>query len=137
MSGLDAIKVSVEAVNRQAADALNAMPLLHEIRHALEKLAQDGASTTIDLSSIPFGPGDKQQLLDVLGKGEVDASVDAMGDTRIQETRYPGVWLIQYFAVSGAELATHIEVTRCPSLLVTPEENLVEAAEALKARLAQ
>lgn len=137
MSGLDAIKVTVESTGCGPADALNAVPLLHEIRHALMKLAQDGETTTIDLSSIPFGPGDKEQLLDVLGKGEVDATVDAMGDTRIQETRYSGVWLIQYFAVSGEALATHIEVTRCPSLLVTPNENLVEAAEALAARLAQ
>ena len=137
MSGLDAIKITVEGAGSEASDSLNAVPLLHEIRHALEKLAQDGESTTIDLSSIPFGPGDKEQLLDVLGKGEVDASVDAMGTTRVHESRFSGVWLVEYLSVSGEELATHIEVTRCPSLLVTPQQDLVDAAEALKARLAE
>jgi hydrogenase-1 operon protein HyaF len=137
VSGLDAIKVRVEGVAAPSGDALNAVPLLHEIRHALEKLAGSGETTTIDLSSIPFGPGDKDQLLDVLGEGEVEASVDAMGPTRVRETAFPGVWLVQYVAVTGEELTTHIEVTRCPSLLVTPESDLVDAAGALRDRLAE
>lgn len=137
MSGLDAIKVTVEGVNTPNGDALNAVPLLHEIRHALEKLAEKGESTTIDLSSIPFGPGDKDQLLDVLGEGEVSATIDAMGPTQVQETAFPGVWLVQYFAATGEALAEHVEVTRCPSLLITPEQDLADAALALQARLAE
>jgi hydrogenase-1 operon protein HyaF len=134
---LDAIKVTVEGTAGLAGDALNTVPILHEIRHALEKLAAADETTTIDLSSIPFGPGDKQRLFDVLGEGEVEATVDAMGATRVQETRFAGVWLVQYLSVSGEELATHIEVTRCPSLLVTPQQDLADAAQALKARLAE
>jgi hydrogenase-1 operon protein HyaF len=137
MSGLDAIEVCVEGPEEHDGTALNAIPLLHEIRHALHKLADSGETTTIDLSSIPFGPGDKEQLFDVLGHGEVEAKVDAMGDTRIEETAFAGVWLVHYFAVSGEQLATHIEVTRCPSLLVTPEQDLADAALDLQVRLAE
>ena len=137
MSGLDSINVSVEGPGSNNGTALNAVPLLHEIRHALEKLASDGETTTIDLSSIPFGPGDKDQLFEVLGRGEVDATVDAMGATRVHETAFPGVWVVQYFAVTEQELATHIEVTRCPSLLITPEQDLADSALALRARLAE
>jgi hydrogenase-1 operon protein HyaF len=137
VSGLDAIKVSVEGPGGHDGTALNAIPLLHEIRHALEKLADSGETTTIDLSSIPFGPGDKQQLFDALGRGEVEAKIDAMGETRVEESRFPGVWLIHYFAVTGEELATHIEVTRCPALLITPEQDLADSALNLQARLAE
>ena len=137
MSGLDAIKVSVEGQAAHDGTALNAVPLLHEIRHALEKLADSGETTTIDLSSIPFGPGDKQQLFDVLGHGEVEAKIDAMGETRVEESGFPGVWLVHYFAVTGEQLATHIEVTRCPSLLITPEQDLADSALNLQAQLAE
>lgn len=137
MSGLDAIKIRVEGPKQQGDMALNAVPLLHEVRHALGKLSRSGESTTIDLSSIPFGPGDRQQLFDILGRGEVTATVDAMGATRVQETAFAGVWLVEYLSMSGDELATHIEVTRCPSLLVTPEQDLADAARALQDRLAE
>lgn len=137
VSGLDAIKVRVEGPTPVGDTALNAIPLLHEIRHALDKLSESGETTTIDLSSIPFGPGDRQQLLDILGQGEVAATIDAMGATRVQETAFAGVWLVEYLSVSGDELATHIEVTRCPSLIVTPEQDLAAAAAALQERLAE
>lgn len=136
MSELDAIKIRVEGPTQGSDTALNAIPLLHEVRHALEKLSRHGETTTIDLSSIPFGPGDRQKLLDILGQGEVEATVDAMGATRVRETCFAGVWLVEYLSVSGDELATHIEVTRCPSLLVTPEQDLADAALALQERLA-
>jgi hydrogenase-1 operon protein HyaF len=132
---LDSINVIVEEPAEGAARAFNAVPVLHEIRHALDKLSQTGESTVIDLSAIPFAPGDERQLLEVLGRGEVEATVDAMGPTRISETGYAGVWLVRYLGASGEEVATHIEITRCPSLLITPEPDVAEAAAALADRL--
>jgi hydrogenase-1 operon protein HyaF len=132
---LDSIKIAVEQPTAGMPDALNALPLLHEIRHALTRLFEKGEPTTIDLTSIPFGPGDKDQLLEVLGSGEVDASVDAMGSTKVRETAYPGVWLVEYFSPTGEPLTTHIEVARCPSVILTPEQDLADAALALQARL--
>ncbi len=135
MSGLDTIAVKVEGVGIAAGNAQNAMPLLHEIRHALQHLAKTGDPTTIDLSSIPFGPGDREQLFDILGEGEVSARVHALGETQVHETRYPGVWIVRHQSPVGEELATHIEVTRLPSMLITPEEDLGEAAAQLAADL--
>lgn len=131
LSALDAIKVTVIGPQGSDASAANALPILHEIKHALDKLAASGEPTTIDLSAIPFGPGDKEQLFETLGSGEVDASVEALGNTRVRETRYPGVWLIEHQAPQGEELATHIEITRLPAMLVTPEEDVEDAARAL------
>jgi len=130
MSSLDAIKVAVEGVPA-AATAHNAMPLLHEIRHALDKLAGSGEATVIDLSAIPFGPGDKEQLFTTLGEGEVQASVHALGDTQVNETRYPGVWLVRHLSPHGNELTVHVEVARLPSILATPQQDVAESAAAL------
>ena len=137
MSSLDAIKVAVEGIPEAAHTVQNALPVLHEIRHALEKLASTGEPTVIDLSAIPFGPGDLSQLFEALGKGEVEASVNAFGETRVSETQYPGVWLVQHFSPQGNDLATHIEVTRLPSMLVTPEQDIADASAALAQHLQQ
>jgi len=135
MSGLDAIAVKVEGVGIAAGDAHNAVPLLHEIRHALQRLAESGESTTLDLSAIPFGPGDREKLFEFLGNGEVSANVQALGETEVIESNYPGVWIVRHRSPVGDELVTHIEITRLPSMLTTPEEDLGEAAAQLAADL--
>jgi hydrogenase-1 operon protein HyaF len=72
----------------------NVQPLLHEIRHALVKLLDEGGNTVIDLRSMPLAPGEEQKLLDELGRGEVAARLQALGPSEIIETRYPGVWVV-------------------------------------------
>ena len=131
MANLESIEVRVEGLDGTHHSAQNALPLLHEIRHALARLAESGEPTIIDLSAIPFGPGDRDKLFQALGQGEVSATVNALGETRIDETAYPGVWLIRHHSPMGDELATHIEITRQPSMLITPEEDLGASASRL------
>lgn len=133
MSGLGAIHVKVEGLPVRSTD--NALPLLHEIRHALDRLTATGQSTTIDLSSIPFSPNDRERLFETLGQGEVQAKVHAFGPSTIRETGYPGVWLVQHMNPHGEELSTCIEVVRVPPLLVTPESDVKDSAAALEQRL--
>jgi hydrogenase-1 operon protein HyaF len=54
----------------------NALPLLHEVRHALERLLAAGEETVIDLRSIPMGPGDEARLEAELGTGDVSARLE-------------------------------------------------------------
>src|SRR5210317_1964479 len=84
-------------VESAAALTCNVQPLLHEIRHALARLLDDGGRTVIDLRSLPLAPGEEQQLLDELGQGEVYARLHALGPTEIIESRYPGVWVVVHF----------------------------------------
>lgn len=135
MTGLGDIAIKVEQLAGSGDTAHNAIPLLHEIRHALLRLADTGEATTIDLSAIPFGPGDRERLFEVLGEGEVTATVQALGESRIDETAYPGVWVVRHHAPGGDPLGTQIEITRHPSLLTTPEEDLGDAADRLAAQL--
>jgi hydrogenase-1 operon protein HyaF len=120
---LNGIDIPVQA-HRAPPEAGNALPLLHEIRHALQRLRQEGEPTLIDLSAIPFGPGDRDRLLAALGEGEVSARIEALGPTLIRETALAGVWLVQYFDPDGQELVLHIEISHCPRLLRTPIEDL-------------
>ena len=113
----------------------NAVPIVYEIRHALERLVSTGESSTIDLNGIPFGPGDEERLVALLGTGEVEATVDALGPTRIRETAIPGVWLIDHRNPEAERLALHIEVTTAPKLLRTQTQDLARAVAELDVRL--
>lgn len=115
----------------------NALPLLHEIKHALVELLGCGKVTTIDLGAIPFAPGDERVLNDVLGTGEVQATLSVMGESSVQETTIPGVWRVDHFDTTGELQSRFIEITFLPDILKTQPEDaergLGELGDRLKA----
>lgn len=113
----------------------NTLPLLHEIAHALQRLQADGTTTTLDLNAIPFGPGDERRLIDFLGSGEISAKLEAMGESRIWESAYPGVWVIDHRGATGERVAFQIEITKLPGILEAQPEEIVEALSALQKAL--
>jgi len=122
----------------EAGEALthNVQPLLHEIRHALVKLLDDGGGSVIDLRSLPLAPGEEQQLLDELGRGEVYARMHLMGPTEIVETRYPGVWVVVHFNNDNEVIGKFIEVCSVPGLLCSQQEDVRQGLEQLQSQLA-
>lgn len=134
MSGPQSIPLAVE-VSKVAQEWGNALPILHEVRHALERLATTGAPGLIDLRAIPFGPGDEARLLARLGRGEVEAVIHALGETQIWECAIPAVWVIDHYNAEGERIALHLEIDRIPSLLMTQAEDLAEATARLDAIL--
>lgn len=133
MNRLDDINVCVEGISWKTQ---NALPLLHEIRHALANLLTDGQETTIDLQSLPMGPADEARLFEVLGRGEVEAQLNALGNSLIWETGIPGVWLIEHFNADQQLVAKLIEVTAMPSILKSQPEDIREGLVKLSERLA-
>jgi hydrogenase-1 operon protein HyaF len=114
----------------------NVQPLLNEVRHALVKLLDDGASTVIDLRSIPLAPGEEQKLLDELGQGEVHAQLRALGSTNFVETHYPGVWIVEHFNNNEEVIGKFIEVCAIPELLRSQQDDIREGLEQLQTQLA-
>ena len=98
------IAVRVEAIGGVGSPAnhSNAIPVLHEVLHSLKRLKERGVATTIDLKSIPFGPGDEEALIRFLGCGEVSIELQSLGKSRICETLFPGVWLVDHHNAAGA-----------------------------------
>jgi hydrogenase-1 operon protein HyaF len=123
-------------VPRSVPEHGHALPILHEIRHALERLLAMGEETRIDLQSMPFGPGDLERLTAVLGQGEVQARVEALGPTLIRETAIPGVWLVDYRSLEDQRLSYQIEIAILPEILRPRPEDLAESLAALDSRLA-
>ena len=112
------------------------LPILHEIRHGLKRLAETGESTLIDLSAIPFAPADEARLLGLLGDGEVRAEVNAMGPTQVWESGVHGVWLVDHRNLEGQRLTLHIEIARIPDILRTQPQDVEDAIMELDARIA-
>ena len=129
MSSLDTITVTTEVATG------NVEPLLHEIRHALKRLTSGEEGTTIDLKSLPLAPGEEERIEATLGTGEVRAEVDALGPTLIQETSYPGVWLITHKNADNAVVARFIEVTYIPELLRSQPEDIDAGIDRLENEL--
>ena len=127
MSALDSIAVQAEY------ETGNVVPLLHEIRHALERLLNGEDGTVIDMRSLPLAPGEEKRIEDALGK----ADLDALGPTTILETSYPGVWLITHRNTEGEVIGRFIEVTRFPSILESQPEDIRTGLTALGNRLAE
>ena len=127
---------NVLKVETAASLTHNVQPLLHEIRHALVKLLDDGGHTVIDLRSLPLAPGEEEQLLDQLGQGEVYARLHALGPTEIVETRYPGVWVVVHFNSDNELIGKFIEICDTPELLRSQQEDIRQGLEQLQTQLA-
>jgi len=135
VSRLASIPVSVEPIEVSPRAWGNSLPILHEVRHGLKRLAESGERTLIDLNAMPFGPGDEKRLFELLGRGEVEATIDALGPTRVWETAVPGVWLIDHCNLEGQRLALHIEIATIPDLLRTQRQDVQDAISKLDARI--
>ncbi len=129
MTALDTINVNVEAATG------NVPPLLHEIRHALRRLAEGRKGTVIDLRRLPLAPGEEERIEGILGEGEVRAEFDALGPTLVQETSYPGVWFVTHLNADGAIVARFIEVTRMPEILMSQYEDIERGIHQLEREL--
>jgi hydrogenase-1 operon protein HyaF len=132
-NNLKSIPIKVEDVGQYSIGNLRA--LLTEIVALVEKLAHDGTTGSIDLNSLPFGPGEYEQLQLLLGEGEVSAHIEALGPSDITETRHPGVWWVTHYNVEGDIIADSIEITTIPELLRSQPDDIRMGLELLKAQL--
>ncbi len=129
MTGLGDIAVSVE----QATG--NVLPLLHEVRHALERLVDSGEPTIIDLRGIPLAPGEEDALENALGEGEVSAHLNALGPSVVKETAIPGVWLVTHRNAEGEISGRYIEITKMPAILESQDVDILRGVAELGERL--
>jgi hydrogenase-1 operon protein HyaF len=135
MTSLDDIPVRVEG-RTTAGEFGNALPILSEVRHALARLIEAGEPTQIDLGAMPFGPGDEDRLMALLGRGEVSATIDALGPTRIRETAFGGVWVVEYLNADEQRVALHLEIDEVPRMLRCQPGDLADALAAMDERIA-
>jgi len=113
----------------------NVIPLLHEIRHALAQLLEEGNETVIDLRSIPLTPGEEAAIEQALGEGEMQAVLSALGPSNFRESSYPGVWLVTHYNHDDKIVGKFVEVAIVPSLLRSQTEDMAAGLRRLESRL--
>lgn len=112
-------------------DRGNDRAVLTELYHALETLKRCGKETIVDIKSLPFGSIDEQRLAEFLGKGEVEAVLHALGESRITETAFPGIWWIEHRDEHGEITAKSIEVANIPGILKSQHDDVADACRRL------
>ena len=131
MSGLADIAVSVEITTG------NVVPLLHEVRHALQRLLDTGEPTVIDLHSLPLAPGELDTLEEKLGEGEVSATLNALGPSLLRETAVPGVWFVTHRNANEEITGQYLEIVKVPAILEAQDVDIRQGIAALSESLEQ
>lgn len=101
----------------------------------MQRWLDAGEATVIDLRSIPMGPGEEDRIVSELGKGEVQAQLQALGSSEIIETCFPGVWLVTHYNNNEEVIGKFVEICDMPALLKAQECDIREGVERLVVQL--
>jgi hydrogenase-1 operon protein HyaF len=58
-----------------------------------------------------------------------------LGETRIWESLYAGVWIVDHHNAEGERIAFHIEVSRVPEILRAQDEDISDGVQRFRRRL--
>lgn len=114
----------------------NAPPLLRELAEQLRCLLESGESSAIDLSALPLTPADLDWLREKLGSGEISVTLQASGESTLNETACPGVWWVTHRNEQGAVTAQFIEVAFVPELVKAHPQDVEVGREQLELLIA-
>ncbi|MDP2031263.1 MAG: hydrogenase expression/formation C-terminal domain-containing protein [Thiobacillus sp.] len=114
----------------------NAPPLLREISELLRHLLETGETAAIDLSALPLTPPDLDWLRDKLGEGEIAVTLQASGESTLNETACPGVWWVTHRNEQGAVTSQFIEVAFVPELVKAHPLDVASGQEYLELMIA-
>jgi hydrogenase-1 operon protein HyaF len=112
--------IPIHVINPPAAEpglTGNAPPLLREVSELLRRLLEIGETAAIDLSALPLTPADLDWLHERLGEGEIAVTLQASGESTLNETACPGVWWVTHHNEQGVVTSQFIEVAFVPELV--------------------
>ena len=125
------IPVIVDTDSVKPIPSMNVEPILHEVKHSLERLLKTGESSMIDLRAIPLAPGEDEEIRERLGNGEAVINIDALGPSTLTETAYPCVWWVEHRNNDDVITGLYIEIAHVPAILFPSNEDLQEGIEQL------
>ena len=132
MGGLESIPVRIDPGDASGLTG-NSWPVVSELAALVERLAATGAPGAIDLRALPLSPGDLAWLRETLGRGEVNATIEAAGPSSIEETGFPCVWWVTHRNATGQIVAELIEVAMAPEIVMATRAEAGTSAARLAA----
>ena len=115
----------------------NAPPLLRELLEQVRRLLATGEPSAIDLSALPLTPADLDWLREKLGAGEISVTLQANGESTLNETGCPGVWWVTHHNEQGAVTSQFIEVTFVPELVKAHPQDVAIGQEQLELMISE
>ncbi len=109
----------------------NAPVVLRETAQKVRRLVDANEASTIDLLAMPLTAADLDWLRESLGNGETHISLDAGGESRLDETGCPGVWWVTHHNEQGGVASAFIEVALVPELVKAPIGDVAAGLERL------
>ena len=91
--------------------------MLRELDAALQAYLADGKTHVIDLAILPPDSADRVALQHVLGAGEIEVRINALGTSLLRETGFAGVWWVRHEDGNGKLLCESLEVTDEPEIV--------------------
>lgn len=135
---LDAIPIHViNAPSGEPGLTGNAPPLLRELLEQVRRLLATGEPSAIDLSALPLTPADLDWLREKLGAGEISVTLQANGESTLNETGCPGVWWVTHHNEQGAVTSQFIEVTLVPELVKAHPQDVAIGQEQLELMISE
>lgn len=101
-----------------------ARAILPEIATSLGELASSRTESQIDLRSLPMTDADRDELAELLGRGEVSMIVSVAGESEVWETQYAGVWWVRHKSADGSILVDFIEIASIPKIAVCHPDDI-------------
>ena len=114
-----------------------AWSVLAEIHTLLKALVRNGTPAAVDLRSLPLTTADRDELEQLLGKGELKCSLSLMGSTEVWETAFTGVWWIRHLGAEDQVSSESIEISLIPEILKSHPDDAALAELRLAERLGQ
>jgi hydrogenase-1 operon protein HyaF len=112
---------------------MNAIPILYEIKEALEDFIKTGQNHIIYTNKIPISEEDKEFLLDVLGEGSIKIEYKSKREyITYKETSLIGVWLGVVHDAEKKPILEILEINSFPFMLQAPKEDMEESIKKLK-----
>lgn len=115
----------------------NAPPLLRELLEQVRRLLATGEPSAIDLSALPLTPADLDWLREKLGAGEISVTLQANGESTLNETGCPGVWWVTHHNEQDAVTSQFIEVTFVPELVKAHPQDVAIGQEQLELMISE
>ena len=119
-----------------AALSGNASVLLREIADRVRRLIDTGETSAIDLLAMPLNASDLDWLRERLGAGEIRITLEADGESTLNETSCPGVWWVMHHNPGGGVMSAFIEVTPVPELVKAHMDDVRGGLERLEGLIA-
>ena len=128
-------EIPIKVLNTEDGLTSNVIALLNEITTLQDAYLSSGDVGQIDLKSLPLTEAEYETLKTILAEGEVNATLETLGKTQVQETQVPGVWWIRHHDINDNLIAELIEICRIPEILGVENDEIRQGVQALRDQL--